>query len=41
MGPDRRQPLKAEPLRGGADAPALTAYATPGLSSSKQTKADW
>jgi hypothetical protein len=25
MGPDRRQPLKAEPLRGGADAPALTA----------------
>jgi len=30
MQPERRQALKAEPLRGGADAPALTACRRPG-----------
>ena len=41
MQPERRQALKAEPLRGGAGAPALTACRRPGHGLSKQTKDDW
>lgn len=39
--PEPRQALKAKPLRGGADAPALTACRCPGQGLSKQTKDDW